>query len=125
MNNHLSYTTIGVFLVLVLFMAMMSFDKGTNIIELSGVNNAPDSDCFVMKRQCMEVFLNDDGSFLYKGDRYDIKQLSETIISKYPNMDTVHLFLNSPGNMEHQYVTNATNSLARINPRIKVSWIHE
>ena len=125
MNNYLSYPAIGVFLILVLFMAMVSFDKDANVIELSGVNAFPDSDCISLRRQCMTVLLNEDGTFNYKDNRYDLKQLAAIITDKHQNMENVHVFLNSLSNLEHQFVVKTTGSLSSINSRIKVSWVDE
>ena len=125
MNNYLSYPAIGVFLILVLFMAIVSFDKDANVIELSGVSGFPDSDCFALRRQCMSVLLNEDGSYQYNDERYELQQLAAMINDKYQNMENVHVFLNSPSNVEHQFVVKATSSLSSINSRIKVSWVDE
>lgn len=123
MNNQSVYAFIGVLLILSLFLLVSSCAQNEMVVELGNNSHSPDSDCIEKQAQCIPITLVPDGTFRVYNQNYSLDELSAFIDSEYQNVDTVHLFLASLPEFEHQKVMAATNDLIALQPRIRVSWL--
>ena len=125
MNNQTVYAFIGVLLILSLFLLVSNFAQNKMFVELGNSSHYSDSACFLTQAQCISITLAPDGTFSIGQNNYTLEEISTFIDSKFQNVDTVHVFLASSVEAEHQQVMAATNNLIALQPRFKVSWLKD